>query len=107
MTIVPRTGPLSASSAFSRTSWYQRGKSSDWEARTLGRRALVTLATVSMHRRWRLPAGAGPAHPHSRRSLDTGQVAQSAADAEGSRAEDRFWGHPPLTVRSARGRGGE
>src|SRR5262245_3017791 len=28
MTIVPRTGPLSASSAFATTSWYQRGKSS-------------------------------------------------------------------------------
>src|SRR6478736_3655082 len=28
MTIVPRTGPLSASSALFTTSWYQRGKSS-------------------------------------------------------------------------------
>src|ERR671911_2950817 len=28
MTIVPRTGPLSASSALASTSWYQRGKSS-------------------------------------------------------------------------------
>src|SRR2546426_812113 len=28
MTIVPRTGPLSASSALATTSWYQRGKSS-------------------------------------------------------------------------------
>ena len=28
MTIVPRTGPLSASSALAMTSWYQRGKSS-------------------------------------------------------------------------------
>src|SRR5262245_5711256 len=28
MTIVPRTGPFSASCALARTSWYQRGKSS-------------------------------------------------------------------------------
>src|SRR5687768_13655872 len=28
MTIVPRTGPFSASSALATTSWYQRGKSS-------------------------------------------------------------------------------
>jgi hypothetical protein len=28
ITIVPRTGPFSASSALARTSWYQRGKSS-------------------------------------------------------------------------------
>ena len=27
MTMVPRTGPLSASSALAITSWYQRGKS--------------------------------------------------------------------------------
>src|SRR3954464_12993689 len=29
ITMVPRTGPLSASSALATTSWYQRGKSSD------------------------------------------------------------------------------
>jgi hypothetical protein len=34
MTIVPRTGPLSASSALATTSWYQRGKSSLCEVRT-------------------------------------------------------------------------
>src|SRR5579864_4125517 len=34
MTIVPRTGPFSASSAFARTSWYHCGKSSDCEAST-------------------------------------------------------------------------
>ena len=33
MTIVPRTGPLSASSALATTSWYQRGKSSAWGVR--------------------------------------------------------------------------
>src|SRR6476469_1017913 len=35
MTIVPRTGPLSASSALATTSWYQRGKSSDWGVSTV------------------------------------------------------------------------
>ena len=35
MTIVPRTGPFSASSALATTSWYQRGKSSLGEVRTL------------------------------------------------------------------------
>src|SRR3954469_1870138 len=34
MTIVPRTGPLSASSALATTSWYQRGKSVAWGVRT-------------------------------------------------------------------------
>jgi hypothetical protein len=34
MTMVPRTGPLSASSAFASTSWYQRGKSSACAVRT-------------------------------------------------------------------------
>src|SRR3954454_20160504 len=34
MTIVPRTGPLSASSALARTSWYQRGKSASRGVRT-------------------------------------------------------------------------
>src|ERR671919_335401 len=34
MTIVPRTGPLSASSALATTSWYQRGKSSAWAVST-------------------------------------------------------------------------
>src|SRR6266581_2289656 len=34
MTIVPRTGPLSASSALVTTSWYQRGKSSACGVRT-------------------------------------------------------------------------
>src|SRR5690349_17849368 len=33
MTIVPRTSPLSASSALAMTSWYQRGKSSFWGVR--------------------------------------------------------------------------
>src|SRR5262245_49192152 len=37
MTMVPRTGPLSASSAFASTSWYQRGKSS---ARGVSTRAI-------------------------------------------------------------------
>src|SRR3954451_284793 len=36
MTIVPRAGPFSASSALATTSWYQRGKSSLGEVRTLG-----------------------------------------------------------------------
>src|SRR4051794_13498854 len=34
MTMVPRTGPLSASSALLIRSWYQRGKSSAWGVRT-------------------------------------------------------------------------
>lgn len=34
MTMVPRTGPLSASSALVVKSWYQRGKSSAREVRT-------------------------------------------------------------------------
>ena len=38
ITIVPRTGPLSASSAFAMTSWYQRGKSS---ARGVSTRAMT------------------------------------------------------------------
>ena len=38
MTIVPRTGPLSASSALATTSWYQRGKSSAWGVRMRGLR---------------------------------------------------------------------
>ena len=33
---MPRTGPLSASSAFAITSWYQRGKSSPWGVRIGG-----------------------------------------------------------------------
>src|ERR1700740_3252307 len=37
MTMVPRTGPLSANSAFASTSWYQRGKSS---ARGVSTRAI-------------------------------------------------------------------
>src|SRR5947209_18683203 len=35
MTIVPRAGPFSASSALATTSWYQRGKSSDRGVNTL------------------------------------------------------------------------
>src|SRR5687767_3026877 len=34
MTIVPRTGPLSASSALATTSWYHLGKSSDFDVNT-------------------------------------------------------------------------
>src|SRR5438132_4333291 len=34
MTMVPRTGPFSASSALATTSWYQRGKSVAWGVRT-------------------------------------------------------------------------
>ena len=34
ITMVPRTGPLSASSALLIRSWYQRGKSSAWGVRT-------------------------------------------------------------------------
>ncbi len=34
ITMVPRTGPLSASSALATTSWYQRGKFSDWGVST-------------------------------------------------------------------------
>src|SRR5262245_13622744 len=34
MTMVPRAGPFSASSAFATTSWYQRGKSSPWGVST-------------------------------------------------------------------------
>src|SRR5687768_40267 len=46
MTIVPRTGPLSASSALATTSWYQRGKSSAWGVRT-GALAMRPEATDS------------------------------------------------------------
>src|SRR3954454_2769701 len=41
MTMVPRTGPLSASSALATRSWYHFGKSSDWGVNTalaMGRR---------------------------------------------------------------------
>src|SRR5436309_15999382 len=41
MTMVPRTGPFSASSALATTSWYHLGKSSDWGVNTalaMGRR---------------------------------------------------------------------
>src|SRR5919106_3351163 len=34
MTMVPRTGPFSASCALDSTSWYQRGKSSAWAVST-------------------------------------------------------------------------
>src|SRR5690606_10990261 len=47
MTIVPRTGPLSASAAFSRTSWYQRGLSSFWDASTQGRFDVVMARMVT------------------------------------------------------------
>src|SRR3954454_16529509 len=49
MTIVPRTGPFSASCALARTSWYQRGKSWAWGVRT-------ALATAAM-----LPVASGGA----------------------------------------------
>src|SRR6476661_6463715 len=43
--MVPRTGPLSASSALAMTSWYQRGKSSDWGVSTvLGMRPILRSA---------------------------------------------------------------
>src|SRR5947209_18263455 len=35
MTMVPRTGPLSAISALATTSWYHWGKFSDWGVNTL------------------------------------------------------------------------
>src|SRR4051812_27467552 len=44
ITIVPRTGPLSASSAFATTSWYQRGKSSERGVST-GALAMAAEAT--------------------------------------------------------------
>src|SRR5689334_12339590 len=63
MTIVPRTGPFSASSAFATTSWYQRGKSSAWGvstpaiAPTLVGRSL--RADVLVHQLDALLAGVG------------------------------------------------
>src|SRR4051794_7014957 len=62
MTIVPRTGPLSASSALARTSWYQRGKSSACGVRigALAMRPRMVLAPRERgargSRRW-TPAG--------------------------------------------------
>src|SRR6185295_19971888 len=59
MTIVPRTGPVSASVAFASTSWYQRGKSADCEVSTPAtRRSLVSRCRPPRSRRsLRPPAG--------------------------------------------------
>src|SRR5215213_854805 len=49
MTIVPRTGPLSASSALATTSWYHLGKSSDFAVKTaLAMGCQATVARVSV-----------------------------------------------------------
>src|SRR5437899_927309 len=49
MTIVPRTGPFSASSALATTSWYQRGKSSACGVST-GAFAMAAEATYEQTR---------------------------------------------------------
>src|SRR5918993_2950591 len=49
MTILPRTGPFSASCALDRTSWYHRGKSSAWG-----------VSTFAIGRGWYRPPGAAP-----------------------------------------------
>src|SRR3954454_5760875 len=57
ITIVPRTGPFSASSALATTSWYQRGKSVAWGVST---GALAMAADPTAH-----PAGIRPPfRPH-------------------------------------------
>src|SRR5438105_7191923 len=48
MTMVPRAGPFSASSALATTSWYQRGKSSDWGVSTLLGIARVRVASAAV-----------------------------------------------------------
>src|ERR1700689_3020463 len=93
MTIVPRTGPFSASSAPDTTSWYQRGKSSARDVRD-------PAAIGERYRLLREPrdgeAGGqqhdGPGH-RGQRPLDRGQQAgaidrQGRAVEEGHRAVD-------------------
>src|SRR5262245_61359986 len=53
MTIVPRTGPLSASSALASTSWYHWGKSLLWLVRTEGIALVYNAALPQVGRRRR------------------------------------------------------
>src|SRR6266545_6526926 len=52
MTMVPRTGPVSASSARATTSWYHWGKSSPWGVRT----AWLATSVPPPSRCWGQPA---------------------------------------------------
>src|SRR5215210_5837744 len=62
MTMVPRTGPLSASSALATTSWYHLGKSSDFAVKTaLAMGCQATVARVSVRVRFS-PAPTGYLH---------------------------------------------
>src|SRR5215210_765855 len=62
MTMVPRTGPLSASSALATTSWYHLGKSSDFDVNTaLAMGCQATVARVSVRVRFS-PAPTGFLH---------------------------------------------
>src|SRR5215213_5267615 len=68
MTIVPRTGPLSASSALATTSWYHLGKSSDFAVKTaLAMGCQATVARVSVRVLFS-PAPTGYLHVGSARS---------------------------------------
>src|SRR3954469_7027142 len=68
MTMVPRTGPLSASSAFAITSWYQRGKSS---ARGVSTRAMTEnprrVVVTHFARPGPLPGDPAAQHDRARR----------------------------------------
>src|SRR5690242_3548398 len=80
MTIVPRTGPFSASCALAITSWYQRGKSSSWETSTLDIRA----RTLDRARR------SGPA------PRGAGRQARSALHGRRSYRHGEDQGQPPV-----------
>src|SRR5687768_5208797 len=81
MTIVPRTGPLSASSALVMMSWYQRGKSSAWGVSTgaLAMGADATAAPSGPRPPSRPPAGADADEPA--RSLSKVGGPRPATDA--------------------------
>src|SRR5690349_20409526 len=85
MTIVPRTGPLSASSALAITSWYQRGKSS---ARGVSTRAMTA------HPRWTIrKAGArDPALALLTGSVRTSFVRNDVRTLPVRRSTHRGWG---------------
>src|SRR2546421_5278902 len=67
ITMVPRTGPLSASSALAITSWYQRGKSS---ARGVSTRATSAELSGSVFPRGPSTADAAPRSGDDRSAQD-------------------------------------
>ena len=69
MTIVPRTGPLSASSALATTSWYQRGKSSAWGVST----GALPLPAMRRHY-WPHSRALGPCYRVAIEAADLGDV---------------------------------